>query len=159
MRVPWSRSRIVGGTAWTIAVLALSPATAAGADAPAAPKPRPRLYVEVVPRGQDFARVFKVRPPSVTVGCANGGVLALAWRHWTSRFASGSGRTQPCVGDVQPVSVYVSRPVDGYFTRLSVRYDGGAPNRLGLGHVGGRLAWLTLTRLADRGSGAAPWPR
>lgn len=150
-----SRLRIAAGTVCAVAALgAVSPAPA-GATSPR----EPRLYSTVVPRGRDFARVFKVRPSTVAMTCADGGTLMLAWRRWTRNSASGSGWTAPCEGAGQPVTVFASRPVDGYFTRMSVRYDGGEPNRLGLGHAGGRLAWIAVRRLTTPGSGASPWPR
>lgn len=150
-----SRLRIAGGTVCAIAALAAGFPIATAATAPR----QPRLYSTVIPRGRDFARVFKVRPSTVAMTCADGGTLMLAWSRWTRNSASGSGWTAPCEGTGQPVMVFVSRPVEGYFTRLSVRYDGGGPNRLGLGHVGGRLAWVGLKRLTTPGSGASPWPR
>lgn len=146
--------RTVCALAALAAVAPGAPASASGASAP------PRLYSAVVQDGGAFVRVFKVRPRTVSLTCADGGTLeALTWRRWTRNSASGSGWTHPCDGAVQAVTLFVSRPIEGYFTRMSVRYDGGAPNRLGLGRVGGRLFWLGLRALPGSGPDSGPWPR
>lgn len=150
-------SRVALVTACGCALFAPSPA-AADRRAPAA-SPEPRLYSGVVARGRDFARIFQVRPPAVDVSCADGGTLELVWRRWTPRSGSALGWTRPCDGLGQRIVVSVSRPIEGYFTRMSVRYEGGGPTPLGLGHLGGRLAWVAVSRLAGPGRGVPPWPR
>lgn len=147
-------SRIAAATACAAALFAAVPAAA-----PATPRP-PRLYSAVVESGSAFIRVFKVRPRSVSVSCADGGTLVrLTWRRWTRNSASGSGWTLPCDGVAQAVTLFVTRPVEGYFTRMTVRYDGGAPNKLGLGRVGGRLSWMAVAALPGKGPDSGPWPR
>lgn len=148
--------RIVLATACTASLIAAAPA---GASSTA--KRPPRLYSAVVENGSTFIRIFKVRPQTVSVSCADGGALVqLTWRRWTRNSASGAGRTKPCDGAAaQPVTLFVSRPIEGYFTRMSVRYDGSGPNRLGLGRVGGRLFWLGLAALPGTGPDSGPWPR
>lgn len=136
---------------------ALAQATSRTPDPVAAPAAVPRLYSGVVERDGDYVDLFKVRPRSVSVTCADGGSLVIAWRRWGPRSALGHGRTRPCRGVSQRFRVKVSRPVSRYFTRMTVRYSGGNTNRLGLGQSLG-LAWIELDWLSDPDSGASPWP-
>lgn len=117
----------------------------------------PRLYSGVVERDGDYVDVFKVRPRTVSLSCAGGGQLVISWQRWATRSASGIGRTRPCREASLRIRVKATRPIDGYFTRLTVRFTGYGTSRLGLGrHVG--ITWIRLDWLFDPDSGASPWP-
>lgn len=153
-------------TACAIAVLAAasgaSTASAHGTsrehEPAAAASGLPRLYSGIAKRGGDYVDVFKVRPRTVSVSCADAGGLVISWRRWTSRSASGVGRTRPCREASVRIRVKASRPVDGYFTRLTVRYAGYGTGRLGLGRQGGSITWIQVDWMFDPDSGASPWP-
>lgn len=118
---------------------------------------KPRLYSTVAERDGEFVDVFRVRPRTVSVSCAEGGQLVLSWRTWTSRRATGAGHTRPCRGGSERIKVKAFRPIQGYFTRLTVRYvEAGGTSRLGLAKMLG-MTWLQVP-FYD-GSGATPWPR
>lgn len=119
----------------------------------------PRLYTTVAERGGDYVDVFKVRPRRVSFTCGDGGTLVLSWRTWTRSQASGKGRLSPCRMSSRPrFTVTASRPVNGYFTRLTLRYRSGNVARMALAKMGGSTIWLTVRWMNDPDSGASPWP-
>lgn len=137
--------------------VSLCSAQVADARTTATTASKPRLYSGVVERYGDYVDVFKVRPRTVSVSCADGGQFVVSWRSWTTRRATGSGHTRPCRGGRQRIRLKAFRPIQGYFTRLTVTYvDAGATNRLGLAKMLG-TTWLQVP-FYD-GSGATPWPR
>lgn len=92
--------------------------------------------------------VFKVRPRVAVTDSADGGELVIHWQRWIYRYAYGTGRAYPDHGSY-PIRVKATRPIAGYFTRLTVT---GRIDRkwhrdpLGLGYLGGiSLAWINPT--------------
>jgi hypothetical protein len=141
-----------------IAALAAAPTFAEAASARAG---LPRLYSTSVLHGETVVNVFKVRPRIAVTDSADGGELVIHWRSWTATRAVGTGRAHPDHGSY-PISVTASRPVSGYFTRLTVTGKTGAvwhPDPLGLGYLGGiSLTWINLSWMNNPESGSTPWP-
>lgn len=148
---PWICSLV------SIAALLASPTGAAAV--PASQSAVPRLFSTIAERGGDYVDVFKVRPRRVGFACGDGGTLVLSWRSWTASHATGKGRLSPCRGTSRPrFTVRASRPVDGYFTRLTLRYRSGNVAHMALANMGGSTMWLTVSWMYDPDSGASPWP-
>jgi hypothetical protein len=148
---PNNLSAAVSAILIALAVSAAPATTTTTATATATAATLPRLF-------NGFGETFKVRPHTVSLICASGGELVLTWNRWTSKSASGTGRTRPCRGSSLRVHVKAFRPVRGYFTRLNVKYKGYSTGHLGLGRMGGSMSWIDLEWMADPDSGSTPWP-
>lgn len=127
--------------------------------------PLPRLFSHSLFHGGTTVNVFEVRPQSVVTDSADGGELVIHWQRWTDRRASGTGRAYPDHGSY-PIRVTASRPISGYFTRVTV-----------LGRINGRwrrdplglcalepvqtppfLSWFNVSWMRNPAAGCAPWP-
>jgi hypothetical protein len=140
---------------WALSIIGPSPAVAGAASLP-------RLFRTEVFRESSTHDLFGVRPRSVLTDSADGGELVIHWRTWTMSSASGRGRAYPDHGSY-PISVRASRPITGYFTRLTVTgFPAGRWHRdqLALGYLGGiSLTWINLSWMRNPASGSTPWPR
>lgn len=128
---------------------------------PAADRPaiEPLLFSRIVKRGSRFRDVFRVRPREITIGPAR---LDLHWRSWTRHGAVATGIAHPVHGHYR-VRVHAFHLVRGRFACLTVTRAPGAgrrARRYGLGRLGNStFAWVHVTWLHRRASGATPWPR
>ncbi|UGT44711.1 hypothetical protein LTV02_15515 [Nocardia yamanashiensis] len=77
----------------------------------------------------------EIRPSQITITCADGNlsVSGLTWTDWTADAAHGRGiensnTCEPSCADgrrdTTPAAVTLSKPVDGYFTQLTVMAEG-----------------------------------
>lgn len=124
-------------------------------------KPLPGAFCAVVQRGASFKNVFSVRPRSIIVGSSDGGELVIDWRRWTRTTATGAGTAHPDHG-TYPITVVLSDPIDGEFTRLTIVAKlkvGGElvpPDRLALATLGHLLEWVQSS--AVQAIGDKFWP-
>jgi hypothetical protein len=99
------------------------------------------------------------RPHTVVVDSADGGELVLKWTRWTARSARAHGTAHPDHGSY-PITVTVSRVVDGVFTRMTIniRVDGHThANRMALAVTGSQVLWMRTSWMDNPESGATPW--
>jgi hypothetical protein len=119
----------------------------------------PLLFSRIIKVGRRHRDVFRVRPREIIVGPMR---LDVRWRRWTAQGALATGTAHPVHGRYR-VSVHAFHLVRGRFACLTVTRTtaaGRRGHRYGLGRLGNStFAWLQVTWLHRRASGATPWPR